>query len=235
MILEAHERRMFVISDLHLGNPASRLGEELLTFLDHVEASGASLCINGDAFDILMSTWPTLVAGSLPVVRRLRNLREGGCHLFYLLGNHDIALEHVLLDLPITVSPFLNVVSGGRRFRIEHGHLSEPFYARYPDLYELGCRVSRHILVFNGDLYGWWARVQMYFDSRRRVNKTYHHYETAEALFARGFDGLVLGHTHLPERTQLENGLFVNGGDWLTHRSVVEIQDGEVSLFEWHG
>ncbi|MEY2420607.1 MAG: hypothetical protein QOI95_674 [Acidimicrobiaceae bacterium] len=234
MILDIRSNHLFVISDLHLGSPVANAVEELLLFLDHVEESGASLCINGDGFDLLQSRWSSLIAAALPVIRRLRRLRSAGSQIYYVLGNHDIMLEHLLLDLPIVTAPFLNVTSGGRRIRIEHGHLSEPFYAAHPDLYEFGGRLSRFALFAKSDVYRGWSRAQLALDRRRRSRGEYPHHRTANALFERGFDAVVLGHTHLPERTELPLGLFVNGGDWLSHRSVVEVLGGEITLHEWN-
>lgn len=57
----------------------------------------------------------------------------------------------------------------------------------------------------------------------------------AEALFRRGFDAVVLGHTHQPELRQLAGGTFVNGGDWLRRRTYVTIDDGDLALHEWEG
>jgi UDP-2,3-diacylglucosamine pyrophosphatase LpxH len=59
------------------------------------------------------------------------------------------------------------------------------------------------------------------------------HYEAASALFARGFDAVVFGHTHHPELTVRPDGLFVNGGDWMTQGTYVAIDDGEVTLHHW--
>jgi UDP-2,3-diacylglucosamine pyrophosphatase LpxH len=233
VILDVEADHIFIVSDLHLGSPVAHSSDDLLAFLDHVESTGAALCINGDGFDLLQARWEALIAAALPVIRRLRRLRDGGCPIYYVLGNHDIALEHFLLDLPIGVAPFLNVTSGGRRIRVEHGHLSEPFYARHPDLYELGGRLARVLLFAKADVYRAWSRAQHALDARRRSRGGYPHHLTATALFERGFDVVVFGHTHLPEYTPLPRGLFVNGGDWLSNRTVVEIHNGEVTLHEW--
>lgn len=233
MILEAEAEHLFIISDLHLGSPVSRAVDDLVGFLGHVASTGGSLCINGDGFDLLQGDIASILGASLPVIRGLRDLHASGSTVHYVLGNHDLALEHLLLDLPIAVSPFLNVRSGDLLIRIEHGHVHDPFYARWPGAYELGGRLGRHLLVANADVYRLWSSTQQRVDRSRRRRGTYPHHESARALLARGFDAVVFGHTHLPERTALEEGLFVNGGDWLGHRTVVEIVAGDVRLAEW--
>ena len=138
-------------------------------------------------------------------------------------------------DLPLTVTPFLNVTSGDARIRVEHGHLHEPFYARHPGLYELGGRVASGFLVANADTYKIWAQMQKLVDRRRRVDPaaSYPHYAAASTLFERGFDAVVFGHTHHPERTLLPDGLFVNAGDWMTTGSYAVIDHGAVELHAW--
>lgn len=236
MILTASVERMVVVSDLHLGSPASTAWQHLPDFIDHVHQLDADLCINGDGFDLLQSTFATLIAESLPVVRRLKPYLLAGHRLFYTVGNHDLAIEHLLLDLPMTVTPFLNITSGDARIRVEHGHLYEPFYAKHPGLYELGGRVANAFLQASADTYKIWSRLQAKVDTRRRADEStsYPHYEAAASLFERGFDAVVFGHTHHPERTELDGGLFVNAGDWMSTRSYALIDHGSVELHTWH-
>ena len=59
---------------------------------------------------------------------------------------------------------------------------------------------------------------------------------TASAqLFDRGFDAVVLGHTHLPEITERPGGLFVNSGDCLKRFTYVRIAEGDIALKRWDG
>lgn len=236
MIFDISEERMVVVSDLHLGSPASLAVDHLPAFFDEVAESGASLCINGDGFDLLQSSTSSLAVAVFPVLRRLQELAHEGLRIYYTLGNHDMVLEHVLFDLPFVVTPFLNLRSGDRLIRIEHGHVYEPFYARYPGLYEMGGRLGRLALLARADTYELWSRAQLVVDERRRRHgapRPYPHHEAAQALFQRGFDAVVFGHTHRPEHTELPGGTFVNCGDWMRRRTIVRIEAGEVSLHEW--
>lgn len=236
MILTAAEERLVVVSDLHLGSPASKAEQSFGAFLDEVAASGRALCINGDGFDLLQSTPARLAVSGFPMLQRLHSLAAGGLRIYYVLGNHDLALEHVLFDLPFVVSPFLNLMSGDRRIRIEHGHLHDPVYARAPAVYEFGGRVGRLALLAHADLYGVYSRAQMRLDlSRRRPGRSrpYPHHGAASDLFQRGFDAVVFGHTHIPELVELGGGTFVNCGDWVTKRTCVTIDSGRIELDEW--
>ena len=225
---------MVIVSDLHLGSPASEAAHHLPAFLEDVAARGVSLCINGDGFDILQSSSSALATSSFPIMRRLHELAEEGTRIYYVLGNHDLVLEHVLFDLPFTVTPFLNLHSGDQLIRIEHGHGYEPFYAKHPGVYELGGRVGRWALLASADTYQLWSRAQQAVDDRRRRGvRPYPHHEAAMTLFQRGFDAVVFGHTHQPEYLEMDGGTFVNCGDWLHRQTYVEIDHGKLSLNEW--
>jgi UDP-2,3-diacylglucosamine pyrophosphatase LpxH len=225
---------MVVLSDLHLGSPASTAHRDLLPFLDEVAESGRALCINGDGFDLLQGSATSLATEGFPALARLQEMAMAGVPIYYVLGNHDLVLEHLLFDLPFTVTPFLNLVSGDRLIRIEHGHVYEPFFVRHPGLYELGGRVSKVALFAKSDTYALWASAVERVDARRRVGgRQYPHHAAALDLFARGFDAVVFGHTHKPELTELEGGTFVNDGDWFGHRSIVTIDHGHLALAEW--
>ena len=89
--------------------------------------------------------------------------------MYYVVGNHDLVLEHFLDSiLTFTLSPFLNVASGDARIRIEHGHLYDPFFARYPDLYELATRLAGLALFLRADVYRLWTWLADRADRRRR-------------------------------------------------------------------
>jgi UDP-2,3-diacylglucosamine hydrolase len=239
VILEAVEDRLLVISDLHLGNPASTARSRLLDFLDWVAHSGASVCINGDGFEILQTSFTRLAADAVPVLDKLRKVLSSGGRVYYVVGNHDIVLEHFLEDFLVELSPFLNVCSGDARIRIEHGHIYDPFFARYPDLYELSTRLAGFVLFLSKDTYKIWTELQTRLDGRRRrlaggdvVAISYGH-EAADMLLHRGFDTVVFGHTHRPEVAELGNGTYINCGNWLRDRTYVDIDHGRATLKRW--
>ena len=239
MIIDAVEERLFVISDLHLGSPASSAERRLVGFLDHAAEVGASVCINGDGFDLLQSSFSRLVQASLPVLSKLRKVQEQGGNVYYVVGNHDLVLEHFLQHvLVFQMAPFLNIRSGGRRIRVEHGHIYDPFYSRFPRLYTFAVRAFGVTLFLHKDLYRLWARLTEAVDRFRRrraqdVLELSPHHRAAERLLDRGFDAVVFGHTHHAEAVDLPSGTYLNTGTWMRAGSYVDIDDGEVTLRKW--
>jgi UDP-2,3-diacylglucosamine hydrolase len=48
----------------------------------------------------------------------------------------------------------------------------------------------------------------------------------ARGRFARGFQGVILGHSHHPRLLEFPEGIYVNLGDWIEHFSYA-VHDGE--------
>lgn len=240
MIVDIAEERLFVISDLHLGNHASVARHRVLGFLDHVGELGASLCINGDGFEMLQTSISRLATEAIPVVQQLRQVTEGGGRVYYVVGNHDLVLEHFLQGwLVATISPFLNVTSGDQRIRVEHGHIYDPFFARHPDLYETAAWLAGFGLFLSPDTYKLWTKLQKRWEARRRsvaddTLAVSHYYRAADMLLRRGFDTVVFGHTHNAEVVELESGTFVNSGNWIRDTTYVDIDRGRVTLKSWN-
>ncbi len=241
MIIDAEFERLFVISDLHLGNPASTARDRLLGFLDHAIECGAGLCINGDGFEMLQTSMSRLAADAVPVVKRLHVLGERVGPVRYVIGNHDMVLEHFIEGWMLaTLSPFLNVRSGDQRIRVEHGHLYDPFFAKHPDVYEAAAWLAGRFLALSPDTYALWTRAQKRLEDRRKratvddeASSSVHYYEAAEMLLQRGFDTVVFGHTHNAEVVDLDSGTYVNSGNWLQGNWYVDIEAGQVSLRRW--
>lgn len=239
MIIDVAEERLIVISDLHLGNPASRAGELLPEFLDYVRRERLTLCINGDGFEMLQTRFARLVREALPLMTQISRLRREGLRVYYVTGNHDIFVEHFLDEwLATRICPFLNVTSGGNRIRIEHGHLYDPIFARSPDLYESLTRMARVALFIRPDVYQLWDAAAQRLDRRLRRSAqegeeeiTYH--RAADEVLRRGFDVVVYGHTHRAEMVELAHGQYINSGSWVRGSNYVEIDHGSVRLKQW--
>jgi UDP-2,3-diacylglucosamine pyrophosphatase LpxH len=239
VIIEVAEERLVVISDLHLGNPASHAATTVPAFLDYVRAEGFALCINGDGFEMLQTRFSRLIREALPLMTQISRLRREGQRVYYIVGNHDIYVEHFLDEwLATRICPFVNLTSGGRRIRIEHGHLYDPVFARSPDFYEAITRLAGLALFVRPDIYQVWDSAAQRLDRylRRSVQGTEdtitYHRAAAEVL-RRGFDAVIYGHTHRAESVQLPQGLYVNSGSWVRGGTYVEIQQGKVELKSW--
>ncbi len=240
MLIDVREERLLVISDLHLGNPFSLAALHLRDFLEWARAEDYSLCINGDGLEILQASFTALATHSLDLLHLFQRITEDGGRLYYVVGNHDITLEHLLNTwLGEHITPFLNITCGQLRVRVEHGHLYDPFFVRSPRLYALATTVAGPLLHIYPDVYylwSWYQRFkatmrQRWYPERSGHGSTF--YDAADMLLSRGFDAVVFGHTHKPEVVPMGGGIYINSGNWMRSSTFVEFDQGRVSLKRW--
>ncbi len=240
MLTSIRSERLVVISDLHLGNPFSRGRHEAIRFLKWAASQKFDICINGDGLEIAQVSFSKLAVEMPEVVQTLRELNKMGCNVYYIVGNHDMALEHFLEDWgTLKVCPFLNLLSGKKRVRIEHGHLYDPFFVSYPTLYEVSTKLAGFLLAIHPNFYRLWISLEK-FQARLRARKTGiigeppEFAEAAHEICRRGFDTVIFGHTHhRGEFTLPEDKQYLNSGSWLLTCDYVEIVNGHAELKTW--
>ncbi|MGB9294429.1 MAG: metallophosphoesterase [Desulfobaccales bacterium] len=245
--IQIEEDHLCVISDLHLGNPAFLRSDYLKSFIMHLAREHTSLCINGDGVDLLQGTTRKLVKDLRSAVNSFKDfISQGSKKVYYVLGNHDTHLEPYLAELGIfSFTPFLEVISGGRRIHIEHGHAYDYRYNHFPKLFHNLSKVLGKLLIISPNLFHLFFKIEWFFHVRKnkKVNGSnsvlvdaHGNFSAARALFARGFDIVILAHTHLHGLHVMENGkIFANAGAWTSGKlHYLEIKHGAISLKEWY-
>lgn len=241
MITDIQCSRLVVISDLHLGNPFSSARRRTVEFIHWAAREGYDICLNGDGFDVAQVSLRRLTADVPEVLQALKNASARGRRVFYVVGNHDIVFEHFLADWGfLRLAPFLNVQCEGRRFRVEHGHLYDPFFIAYPRLYDFCTWIGGFALKLSPSLYRLWIRFERLrgrFTAKGVsgiVGEPRAFVEAATRLEARGFDGVVFGHTHHSGVTSLPlGGLYLNPGSWMLGSKYVLIENGAARMGEF--
>jgi UDP-2,3-diacylglucosamine pyrophosphatase LpxH len=240
------EDHLCVISDLHLGNPAFNNRDGFRSFVKHLSKNGINLCINGDGFDLLQSTAAKLAADLKLAAQSLKDfLSPGKTKLYYVNGNHDIHSESYLAKSGIcSTRPFLNVISGDQRIHIEHGHRFDRRFRHFPRVYAALATALGKLLRVSPKFFHlyfaieWWlydllkkdrGPATPMFDAPR-------HMAAALGLFARGFDIVILAHTHRHGLHIMEDGkILANAGAWTADTMpYLEIQRGSIRLKEWY-
>ena len=242
MITNICEDKLIVISDLHLGNPFCFTKRKIIEFLNYAYENDFNLCINGDGFDIAQTSFVKLAKEVPEMFNQFRRFEKKNLKVYYVIGNHDLVLEHFLEDWGLfTLTPFLNVSSKGLRVRVEHGHLYDPFLLRKPDLYEFCTHVAGFFLNISPHLYRVWIafeRLLGYFRQKKSRKQNIKGImgeapsisEAAFMLLERGFDAVVFGHTHHPGKSELNGATYFNTGSWLMHTNYIEILNGSITL-----
>jgi len=240
MLTRIDSKKLVVISDLHLGNPFSTAHHTIGLFLRWAAKEGFDICINGDGLEIAQASFRKIAKDLPEVFQTLSAISKKGVKTYYIVGNHDIVLEHFLEDWgAFKVAPFLNVRSGLSRIRIEHGHLYDPRFVKNPELYEFLTWLAGFFLSVSPKLYLLWIRWEK-LKSRLRARKTGivgeppEFREAAQELIKRGFDTVIFGHTHHAGVFDFsDSARYFNSGSWLLGTHYIEIIEGKVSLKTW--
>lgn len=189
-----------------------------------------------------------------PSLGLLERLAKRGSRIYYTVGNHDIQLEHFLSAIgPMNVVPFLNLRSGPRRIRIEHGHTYDRMFLRYPRLYRYFTLIGRWSIAIHPRAYrfvhdlnqkiieaaeyvlsGFKPRAERLESMEGEVIEGERECfrEGAEIVGIRGFDAVIFGHTHLEGTVTLSSNVqYYNTGSWFGTPYGVAIDNGEI----WFG
>jgi len=213
--------KRLIVSDTHIGSRFCKK-DDLIKLLK--QSKYDQLILNGDIIEFLKI--PTFT----PLVIDLLNSVDFTKEIIYIIGNHDISLRGFVGKAFQNVK-FVNEYcfeEAGRVFKIEHG-----------DKYESGIVHSRQMMklisvfqdmlekVFNINLSAWYSTLKF---NRRKVKRLWDIMDLNN-----GVDVLVVGHTHVPEvliwiDEEESIKTYVNTGDWVSHATYVEINDGVVRL-----
>ncbi len=241
---KTHYRTIF-LSDIHLGTRGCQ-AERLLTFLK--QHSCDRLYLVGDIVDgwrmRSQTYWPQSHSN---VIRRFLTLAKRGTRVIYVTGNHDEFLRRysdlVVGNLTL-VDRAAHDTPDGRRLLVVHGDQFDVVtrYHRWIALlgdrgYTLLLESNRCLNALRGRFgYGYWS-LSAYVKQRvKRAVSFIGDYEEAIVHQCRkeGFDGVVCGHIHHAEITQLHGVTYMNCGDWVEScTALVEDDDGAFHILDW--
>jgi UDP-2,3-diacylglucosamine pyrophosphatase LpxH len=255
----AHESRLLVISDIHMGNRLHRTREEFTEFVHFALEHRYSICINGDGIDLAQLSLAHLVSDITPSLGLFLKFGDNDLRVYYTVGNHDIALEHFLTGVGrMMVVPFLSVTSGDKRIRIEHGHMYDDMFLRFPRIYFVFTLIGRFAIAISPGFYDALHRFNSAFvafsewalsgfglmkkkkkkkdETEEREDRIVGERECfragADASGSRGFDAVLFGHTHFQGTGTLMDGVkYYNTGAWFGDPYCVAIHDGQL----WFG
>lgn len=239
---------VYFLSDAHLGSgpPAVEAAKErdLQEFLIQPGA-GDVLYLLGDLFDFWFDFGGPPPARHGPVLRAIGSAVARGAAVWFMGGNHDhwaragrrpgwletalgvrllpdpAVVEHQGLRLLLTHGDALGGARGG--YRVVRGVLHHPIaigaFRQLPR--RLGLWLARHT-----------SRA-----SRRRHDATLQAHDAAllrlaalSTLVDGPYDAVVAGHVHAPELLEAPQGLYLNLGDWIEHRTYGRLAGGRLSL-----
>lgn len=243
---KTHYRTIF-LSDIHLGTKGCQ-AERLLDFLKQHTCD--RLYLVGDIIDGWRMTssiyWPQQHSD---VLRRFLTLTKRGTTVVYVTGNHDEFLRRysdIAAGNLHLVDEAVHVTARGQRLLVIHGDAFDVVtrYHRWIAFlgdagYTLLLELNRH---FNGLRsrfgYGYWS-LSAWIKSRvKRAVNLISDFEASVVHHCRrqGYHGVVCGHIHHAEISDLEGTRYMNCGDWVEScTALVEDDHGEFRLLDWRG
>jgi UDP-2,3-diacylglucosamine pyrophosphatase LpxH len=237
--------RSIFISDVHLGFKGCR-AEFLLDFLRRVECQQVYLV--GDIIDVWSLTrsfyWPQ---AHNDVIRTILGKAKHGTRVIYVPGNHDRPFrDHdglVLGNVEIRREA-VHQTADGRRFLVMHGDEFDSIVRASPLLESLGSRAYGAALRLNRYVnavrqllgYPYWSIAAFLKHKVKNAVQYIANFERALAVEARrrGVDGVICGHIHRAEISEIDGITYCNDGDWVEScTALVEDFQGRLSLLRW--
>jgi UDP-2,3-diacylglucosamine pyrophosphatase LpxH len=245
-ISEATPRfRTVWISDIHLGFRGCN-ADRLLDFLHSVECD--FLYLVGDIIDLLEMKrrlfWPQ---SHNNVIRTILGKAKRGTKVIYVPGNHDDMFRDycgMAFGNVVIVREAIHIKADGERLLVVHG-----------DKFDSVVRCSRFLAVLGSRLYDWllkanrlvhlfcrvfglphWSLAACLKGKVKKAVQYVSNYEAAVAFEAArlGVDGVVCGHIHRAEITEMSTITYCNSGDWVEScTALVERYDGTMELLRW--
>lgn len=237
--------RSVFISDVHLGFKGCQ-ARFLLDFLRTVECD--RLYLVGDIIDL----WALSRAFYWPqehndVVRTILGKAKHGTRVVYVPGNHDRTFrdhDGLVLGNVEVRRQALHESADGRRFLVLHGDEFDGIVRASPWLESVGSSAYACMLSLNRYVnairlrfgYPYWSLAAFLKHKVKNAVQYIAGFERALAVEARarGVDGVICGHIHRAEISEIDGITYCNDGDWVEScTTLVEDHAGRLSLLRW--
>lgn len=236
---------VYFISDVHLGlgsRAEERQKEDrLLALFREILPKSEELYIVGDLFDFWFEYRTVIPKGFHRTLTMLQEFTERGIPVKFLTGNHDCWVMDFFsteLGMEVHTTPF-EVTVQGRRVFLHHGDGLATN--------DLGYRLIKPVL--RNPLAVWlyrWLHPDLGVPLARGSSRTSRAYTSQKDFgeeegllqFARnrikeGADIVVMGHRHRPCFTDVDSGVYVNLGDWVSYNTYAVMEAGTIRLMTW--
>lgn len=238
---------LFAVSDLHIEGPDDPLYRDLLSLLNERTASGDTVVLAGDLFDLYVGNKEVFTSRYIEFFYALQSFAQRGVTCHYIEGNHDFLLKKVFKSFSsVYLHPHdVSVMIQGKRFyfahgdtvvRSDYGYRFLRAFFRSPIMKFLVFLVPGSWLAKFGE---WSSAMSRKRNSRqapkhslqkREFLRTAYRSHAAEIL-ARGYDFVVMGHCHdLDEmvfKIGTRQGQYVNIGYPRIHGSFLSWSPGD--------
>ena len=241
------EKKIFFISDLHLGYPNDKESLEsekrIVAWLDSIKADCEELFLVGDIFDFWHEWRHVVPKGFTRFLGKIAEFTDAGISVIFFTGNHDIWAYNYLkdeLNVKIYRKPQF-IERQGVKLYIAHGDGIGPGDYSY--------RILKGI--FSNKLLQWFfARLHpnlaMWFGITWSRSNRYREKHlpflgedewlikhSRNILKRNKIDYFVYGHRHVPSFYPLDdNSAYVNLGQWINQFNYGQLSEGKFELLK---
>ena len=235
--------KYIIASDFHLkyteNEEDKQRRERVEGFLSSLVGKIDGLILAGDIFDLWVEWDKVIIKSYFNVLKIFSLLKESGCRMIYLSGNHDFWFGEFLqknIGFEMYEKTFSEVING-KRVLVSHGDLfaindlryqivrpiirsliaQKIFRAIHPDCsLSLGQKLSR-------------TSRERKINVKAKNMQVSSLVKTAEKL-SKEYDLIVFGHSHVPQKREIGNSVYVNCGDWVEHNSYCYFDTESIEL-----
>ncbi|MFR9603352.1 MAG: UDP-2,3-diacylglucosamine diphosphatase [Rikenellaceae bacterium] len=241
--VKAAKYKTIVISDVHLGSKWSAT-KEATRFIKQNSCDTLILC--GDIID----GWAIMRGSKQKWKRRHTNFISAILDLptttkvIYVKGNHDDFLERLIpiKFLNISVVEDLVYESFGKKYHVHHGDIFDKVTATFSWLAKLG-DIGYSVLLWYNKIHNY-RRIRKGLPYESVARKIKHKVKASvsyisdyedkitELARSKGCDGVICGHIHHPEISEMNGITYLNSGDWVESLSALtQDHDGNWELY----
>ena len=239
------KNKIYFASDFHLGSPnleESHKREKLIvSWLTEIEENAKAIYLVGDIFDFWFEYKKVIPKGFVRLLGKLAELTDKGIMVHLLVGNHDLWVNDYLekeAGIIVHHKPII-IEEQNKKIFISHGDGlgdGDYFYKLIRKMFSSKiCQFafSRFHPNFAFYLAHTWSR------SSRKSSEIPFKSKDNEILYGycqkqqqiSPVDYYVFGHRHIPLELNIDSKvLYINLGEWLSHNSYGELEDGKFTL-----
>lgn len=239
--------KAFFISDIHIGggdrSEEQKKVQKLTSFFDYINKPDNRLYIIGDLFDFWFEYKYAVPNQNYRILFELTKLIDNNVEVHFLPGNHDSWIKNFFRDqVGIIVHPEVYTTEiHSKKIYLFHGDGISKKDVGYRFLKKV-FRNRINIFLYgllHPDLGIPLARL-MSSTSRKHtadlvLDDEDDYLDFARDKFNKGFDYVIVGHSHRPVLENIDHHVFLNLGDWIKNFSYGMLEDGELTLKFWNG
>ena len=244
--------KAIIVSDLHLGTKDSKANE----FIEFIESHPTELLIlNGDIVDGWAlnrgSKWKKQHTKAIARLLKLSNTTR----IVWIRGNHDEFIQefigsnfgniHIAEEYVIeTHTHIVDDTWKSNKYLIIHGDVIDIFITKYKWLSKIGA-IGYDMALWLNRLYNRWRHwrnlpyqsISQKIKAGVKAATNYiNDFETAALRMARqrGCSGVICGHIHQPADRHIDDGHYLNTGDWVENRTAILIDKNDtITIYEF--